>query len=527
MMSTKPNGAPCTPASMRLPVLAAAALSAVALLGLERSAAAQDASVCRTVRDHARDTVIVLQPPSTFTICRGGEVEQDVVTGRPVYFELAATPGSAMFNFRVHGQSSEWTPTGLTAWQELVAGLAVNLETLGMSGESIAEVSLPGAEGPAVASPIRQVAAARARYVGAVTPRYLEGLRVLRPAVRELPVIADVMRHWCSELAGRPGSATAELQERCGGAELRAGAVGKEVDAMEAAAATFELRRSRARDSILTATTRPDDAAAAAEAVRALDEARGAADSTVSEARQLLVSAQELARDLLAVRAEIRSLDAVRPAVGTYLTTFAGSGNAELEIDAEPIDIAAAGSASALRSSGKTTARFPVVAPHYLDLELGVGATAGLPPIPTLATQASAAVIQGKPVDEFVGLALVEFEPARVLWPDRPLAGLLRLPVIGIPFTRDPTQNFFVGAGLGWTGIGSIAAGPYLLRELSMRGGYPLDRPLPAGTSLDAVTEPALQVGYFISASVDVVGLFHLFFPVHAAALDAATGKEK
>ena len=56
-------------------------------------------------------------------------------------------------------------------------------------------------------------------------------------------------------------------------------------------------------------------------------------------------------------------------------------------------------------------------------------------------------------------LALVELEPARFLWPDRPLAGLLRFPVLGLPFTRDPTQNFFAGGGLGWTGVGSIVVG--------------------------------------------------------------------
>ena len=178
-----------------------------------------------------------------------------------------------------------------------------------------------------------------------------------------------------------------------------------------------------------------------------------------------------------------------------------------------------------VRVDGKTTARFPIVGRHYLDFEAGFGVTAGLPPIPAAATQGGVPVLQGKPVDEFVGLALVELEPARFLWPDRPVAGLLRFPVIGIPFTRDPTQNFFVGAGLGWTGIGSISAGPYLLRERTLRSGFVDGQQLSAGTSLDAATDPTLQVGYFVSASVDLVGLFHLFVPVHPTVIDAATGK--
>ncbi len=217
----------------------------------------------------------------------------------------------------------------------------------------------------------------------------------------------------------------------------------------------------------------------------------------------------------------------MRPGVASYLSTYESTGNASLEIDAMPVDIDAAGRAAEDKTAGKTTVRFPVVGRHYFDLEAGVGFTAGQPAIPSVATQSNSATIQGRPVDEFVGLALFELEPARFLWPDRPLAGLLRLPVIGVPFTRDPTQNFFLGAGIGWSGVGSISAGPYLLRELSLKDGYQVGQQLPAGTSFDAATQASLQVGYFVSASVDLVGIFHLFVPVHASSIDAVTGKER
>jgi hypothetical protein len=272
---------------------------------------------------------------------------------------------------------------------------------------------------------------------------------------------------------------------------------------------------------------RPEDASAVSEATRALDEARQAADATIVASRALQRSSKALERDVATLRIAIGSIDALRPGVPTYLSTYGVPGNAELEVDATPVDIALVSETAAQKASGETTARFPIVGRHYIDIEVGLGVTAGLPPIPGVATQTSAATLEGKPVDEFVGLALVELEPARFLWPDRPLAGVLRLPVIGVPFTRDPTQNFFVGAGLGWTGIGSLTAGPYLLRELTLRPGYGIDQQLPVGTSLDAATRPALQVGYFVSASVDLLGLFHLFVPGHPASIDAATGKEK
>jgi hypothetical protein len=352
----------------------------------------------------------------------------------------------------------------------------------------------------------------------------------VRAEENELPVIATVVRRWCSELhADQPASIAvgAEMQARCAAPELKEGAVEHEVQAFDAAATSFTTLRLRARDLVVNAVAHPDDAAAVSSAVAALDDARGAATAVVTSSAALRAASRALARDVATLRSAIRSIDAVRPGVPTYLSTYQSAGNAELQVDAMPVDIEAVGLAAEQKTAGSTTIRFPVVGRHYFDLEAGVGVTAGVPGIPSVATQNSQATIQSRPVDEFVGLALVELEPARFLWPDRPLAGLLRLPVIGVPFTRDPTQNFFVGGGVGWTGVGSITAGPYLLRELTLKSGYQVGQVLPAGTSFDAATEAALQVGYFVSASVDLLGVFHLFFPGHASSIDAVTGKEK
>jgi hypothetical protein len=507
------------------------ACAALALCMSRLAFAQQPTTPCSAVREHARDTVIVFQPPSTFTICREGAVEDDVVTGRPVYLQLAASLGWRMFDFRLHGDASEWAPAGLATWEQQARRISSSLFALEHSNESISDLSVPLE--PVVgsgSSPLRPVAAARSRYLGVVTPRYREVLQGVRGEAREAPTIASVVRRWCGELESDVATATAmgaELRLRCAGPELGVGSIEGDVEMFEAAATKFDGKRVRAADATVAAIAHPEDPSAVSDASRALDEARQAADATVAASHALQLSCKALEHDVATLRIAIGSVDALRPGVPVYLSTYGAPGNAELQVDATPVDIATVSETATRKSSGKTTARFSIVGRHYIDIEAGLGVTGGLPAIPSIATQASAATIQGKPVDEFVGLALVELEPARFLWPDRPWAGVVRLPVLGVPFTRDPTQNFFVGAGLGWTGVGSITAGPYLLRELSLRSGYSMNEQLPAGTSLDAATRPALQVGYFVSASVDLLGLFHVFVPSHPASIDAATGKER
>ena len=497
-----------------------------------RSAAADEpGSPCATLTAHKTDTVITFEPPSTFTICRDGAAESDVVTDRRVYFELLPSPGATMFDFRLHGHAAQTRPTGLLAWQEQSARIALGLDELDHSSEAISAIAIPlGA--PPGPSPLAPLAAARARYSGLVTPRFLETLDGLRSEIDELPVIADVVRRWCGELQQRGNALVtqagrSELRTRCAAPELGAGAIERANATFLEASAELDASRRRTRDLVIAAVARADDAQGVAAAVQALDEARLAASKVTAAARALRPLAKALSRDATMLRDAIASTNTLRPGEPTYLTTYGSGGTAVLEVDAEPRGIAAAGEHTAQQELSTVAFHFPIVERHYLDIEAGLAVTGGLPAIPTLATQGAAGIIQGKPVDEFAAMALVELEPLRFLWPDRPLAGVFRLPVLGVPLTRNPTQNFFIGAGLGWTGVGSISAGPYLLRELTLRDGYALDQPLPAGTSFAAATEPAVQVGYFVSASIDLVGLFHVFVPVHTRSIDAATGKEK
>ena len=352
------------------------------MLGFASTAEAQpSASMCAAAGERTHDTVIVFQPPSSFTVCRNGKVEPGVVTDRPVYLELVPSPGPRMFDFRIRGRSSDWTPMGLGAWETLTTNVTKKLRDLDHSGASIASLVLTPEPAGASSSPLHSLTAARSRYLAEVTPEYLEALHNVHSDARELPVVAGVVRQWCAALAVQaPGTVTAETELRasCAAPELREGAVDDALKSFEAAVQKASLARARARDATLAAVERPDDAKAVADGARALDEARSAATAVVAAGHTLRESSAMLARAVGTLRVALRSVDALKPGVPTYLSTYATAGNAELEVEAIPSDIAAAGT-DTHGINAKATARYPVFGRHYLDIEAGLGWAAGVP----------------------------------------------------------------------------------------------------------------------------------------------------
>jgi hypothetical protein len=499
-------------------------------LGVARQAFGQQhASVCDVAREHQHDTVIVFQPPSTFTICREGKIEAGVVTDRSVYLELAPSARPRMFDFRIHGKTSDWTPMGLRRWEDLTTKITSKLRDLDHSGEPISDLVIPLEAPPTSVAPLRPLAAARTRYLAEVTPQYLDGLHAVYADARELPVVAGVVRQWCSALSAEaPGTlaAEADLRSICTAPELRDGAVEKVLKEFETAVQNGSVERAHAREATLAAIAHAEDPKLVAEGVRALDSAREAATAVVAAAHALRESSAVLGRAVSTLRASLRSVDALRSGEPVYLSTYSTAGNAELEIDAIPTDVAVAGD-TAQSTTGKALARYPIFGRHYLDIEAGIGWAAGVPDSIYLTTTRGVQVIQTQPVESAVGLALVELEPLRFIWPERPLAGVFRFPVVAIPFTKDPTSNFFFGAGLGWSGVGSLTAGPYVIRETMLRQGFKAYETLPTNVPFDAVTYAGAGVGYYVSASIDLVGLFHLFVPKHSPVIDGVTGKEK
>ena len=368
---------------MRRSTVVGACMLPLIVIGVESRALAQPPpSICSRVREHLRDTVIVFQPPSTFTICRDGRVETGVVTDRSVYLELTPTPGPRMFDFRIHGKSSDWAPMGLGAWEALTTRIAGKLRDLDHSGEPIPSLVIPMEAPAASAAPLRPLAAARTMYLAEVTPQYLDALHSVYGEARELPVIAGVVRRWCGALATEaPGTlaAEAELRSSCAAPEVREGAVEQVLKDFEVAVQKASAARTHAREATLVAIAHPEDTKAVADGTRALDEARVAATIVVASAHALRESSVVLARAVGTLRVSLRSVDALRPGVPTYLSTYSTPGNAELGIDAAPSDIAAAGTETTHGASGTATGRYPVFGRHYLDIEAGLGWGAGVP----------------------------------------------------------------------------------------------------------------------------------------------------
>lgn len=489
------------------------------------SARADGAAVCGTVPARDRDrTVIVFQPPSAFTICRGGAAQEDVIAGRPVYLMLSPTRPSSTFDFSIHGRAAEPGPSGLGAVQEKAAFVAAQLAGLADSGATIAEMEISSAP-PAT----RPLVAARLRYLGLVTPRFHATLDAIGGDADALAKIAQIISRWCDEApeTGRPQSRLAErLRGRCADESSRDPAVARAVTAFDQARNRFRALQAEARQALIESDVDPSNATAAAAAIKALDAARAAATDLLAAARTLVPVAKALSTDAVLLRRIVHDASILRPGEVLYLATFSHAGNAVLELEVHPLAATMAGIDTG-PESGTVTHRFAIVDTHYFDIEFGVGITGGVPGAPSLATANGMTVIEGHPVDEFVALAMLELEPLRFLAVDKPWAGLLRLPVLAVPLSRDPTENFFIGAGLGWTGVGSITAGPYLLREQTLNAGIKDGQPLPVGSSLRGVTHVEVQTGWFVSASIDLVGVFHLIVPRHLRTFDAATGAEK
>jgi len=211
---------------------------------------------------------------------------------------------------------------------------------------------------------------------------------------------------WCTELETATLSSPtlqADLRARCAAPELTEGTLDREVEALDTATSAFDKERDRAREATVTAIAHPDDGAVVTEAVKSLESARHAAAAVITASRALRESTRGLSRDLAELRIARRSLDAIPASTPIYLSTYEAAGNAELDIDATPVDLAETGLATAHAATGKTTARFPIVGRHYIDLEVGLGLTGGLPAIPYVESVSNVATIQGKPVDQFVG----------------------------------------------------------------------------------------------------------------------------
>lgn len=498
-----------------------------AVIGLWTARAnAAESGVCQKTLNQTAETTIVFEPPATFTICRDGHDEDDVVTGRPIYVEVAADEHT-MFRFSVHGLSSQPQRTGLTHLARRSHTMAQNLHQLADSVETVTET-------PVRSPPASQESPQRSVDRVVETTRFHDTLAAIERESFDLGEAAATLATWCGEVTRNPilpAALDQAVRDKC--ARVRAEDVRKRTSTFLETIGAFRAAREEAWGALIaTGTQPPDDHGAEGNpktAGSAVERTRELAIALRRQARELAPVAEQIAETSGLVHEAVRGAgSALRIGVPFLIGKLEHSGFAVLQIDESPVVLSRA--AEDWEETEQETIsrrfRFAVVSPHYVDIEAGIGLVAGVPGVPATTTRGGTTVLASKSVSQFVGLALVELEPIRFFHPDKPLAGVLRFPVIGIPLNRDPTQNYFVGAGLGWTGIGSITAGPFITREASFAQGYADGQTLPSGVSLANVTSPAYQVGYFASASIDLLGLVHLFIPVHEPTFDIITGAD-
>jgi hypothetical protein len=465
-------------------------------------AKAAESEVCEKIQRQTADTVIAFEPPASFTICRDGKFETDVVTGRPIYVEVLADEHTS-FRYSIHGLSNRPQRTGLTRLARRSHALAQSLRLLAESGETVGETS--------------------EQLHNAIVAIEHESL--------DLGGAMATLATWCDEVTKSPILPSAldhAVQGRC--SSLHAVEASNSAEALVRTISTFRTARDQARALLIDARAKHSDnhgaEGAMHEAAPAFDKARELAVSLQRQARDLAPVAERIADTSGLLHEAMRGSGALRTGTPFRLGELEHDGFAVLQIDATPVVLSRSAEdwEDTDQEGVSQRFRFRVVSRHYVDVEAGVGVVAGIPGVPAFTTRGSSTVLTSKSISQFVGLALVELEPVRFFAPDHPLSGLLRFPVIGVPLNRDPTQNYFAGAGLGWTGIGSITAGPYITREASFAQGYGEGQTLPSGVAFATVTSPAYEVGYFVSASIDLLGLLHLFLPVRKPTFDVITG---
>lgn len=487
------------------------------------AARASDQDPCQKVGQDTKETVIAFEPPSTFHICRAGKVESDVVAGRPLYVEVLADPNT-LFRYSIHGLASEPERTGLTRLARRSHGLAKNLHDLASAGESVDESN----------DALAPTEERQLRYLRRWTAKMHEAIVPIEREAYELAGAATTLKTWCAEAMHKPivpAALDQAVRDRC--AALATNPASQKAAKLAETIGAFRATREEVRAMWLSPHARAPEKGGGAGGdtamAGAMDRLRLVALSLQKQARELAPLAEGIAETSGILHEAIRASGGALPTnTPFYLGQMERSGFAVVQIDAAPLVLfrSAEDWEGTTQENMSHRYRFAVIGRHYVDVEAGIALAAGTAGVPGTASRGSNVVLASKSVSQFVGLLLFELEPVRFLAPDHPLAGVLRFPVLGVPLSRDPTQNYFAGAGLGWTGIGSVSAGPYITRQASFAGGYADGQVLPAGVSLASTTSPGYQVGYFVSASVDLLGILHLFLPPHLPTYDTVSGSD-
>jgi hypothetical protein len=396
--------------------------------------------------------------------------------------------------------------------------------------QHIREILTPIPLANSAADALKEVNQRRSALLEVMTPQFSEAVRQI---LRGLPVVeatageTDAVCH-VKESALPSGPLKAAIDQRCA-----KGGPGKTLLAaikpfVESAAA-FSSARHGARLALLDLSTKPttpaEQSAAAKETAAALQKATAAARALIELAPQTAKDVQQYVRDLgflqLALSIPPSAAEGRRIPLGRFpaASLFSAPAIYQLSVSREPsalFDLAGSEQAEPQQEVTHEVLvdRFEPVAHRYLNIELGLAYSTGLPDHPDLSGRLGDQTLTPVKTQGFVGGILASLEPMEFGYAEYPWSGLLRFPTIMIPFTLNPLSNYFVGGGIGWNDVGSINVGVHLAVTTVPGDGTPYGTTFKTSPILlDHVTQAGpVAGGFFISASLDILGIIHLFF---------------
>ncbi len=498
------------------------------------------ADPCEATAGHHGYTLL-LQENGHFAHCRHGQgTDEEPVSHERVVLQLPPEGPDHPFRYRLfdprHPEAGHKSPL-LRRQIEIIEGYENELHDLANAPESVGETLqrlAPGEAPPAgtpAAAPRRETAAmlaaeaAQAKYLGYATPAFVEAAHALRADYGKLKAAAGEIDAVCHSSAGkvRAGAVRESVDKVCAGGP--GDGLLRDLAPFEALLEAYSANRHEARDAVIAFQAAAAGPAADAEA----REATQKLEAATQNARQLIVSAHaaagrvaDLLRDARLLRAAV-SLPAAEEGERILLGHFSANGLFsapdiyQVHVLQRPsrfftLDEPPQTEEQKAAEREILVDRFQPASRNYVDIGLALMYSAGLPDHPTLTGQLGHQTLDREKTAGFNGGVLLSLEPLEFSTLPDPWAQILHFPTIIIPFTLDPTKNYFIGAGVGILDVASIDVGAHLaLTTVPAPGHYYGETFNTSPIDINHVTTGGpVAGGWFVSLSIDLVGVVHL-----------------
>ncbi len=536
--------------------------SVLAVLGMTFSMGlAQAADPCQANASKSpRTFTILVQPDGRFVRCLGEDsTDEEPLSHQRVVLQLPASDPDSPYRYRLYYPSGAGTAHGhkhmLRHQLAVIQGYAEALHDLATSPESVGEAlshlqpveaaqgEAAEAKGRAAPAPaptaesrdLLQANAMEARYQSLVTPAFVKAFHEIHRSFGKVETAAERVDLVCSISVDRvhEGKLRDAVVKLCAGK----GPGEKLLEGLRPFAGevkAFFAAREPAKEAVLNLALTPsspqEQDAAAREVVAKLGAAEAAARKVIVDADAAALAVGRFGRDVEFLRAALSfpaSTEPERVHLGRFPANgiFSAPDIYQLRVlkEASPLfDLGEAPSA-APEEREILTDHFQPVPRDYFSLGVAVVYSAGLPDHPALLGRVGEQQLQMTPTEGFLGGVSASLIPLSFTNLSDPWASLLRLPTVIIPFTERPDQNYFIGGGIGLKWIGSIDAGAHLALTRAPATSAPACTSSVSGGNgacyqfntspieLSHVTAPGpIGAGYFVSLSLDVVGIIHL-----------------